>query len=96
MSDPSAAEAVELDPAQQARLLADTEDFKEKMKYVGLQIHMLPPEEKAKFGGEFKDVSKSLNKLRRVLAQKEQAQLEWYEFNWQMWGCVLAMLLIFG
>lgn len=85
-----------MDPAVQAQLAAEALDFQEKMKYIGLQIQMLQPEEKTKFNKEFKGVGKSLNSLRKVLARKERDELAWYEFNWLMVACVAGLLLIFG
>lgn len=89
-------EQAEMDPAVQAKLAADALDFQQKMKYIGLQIQMLEPAEKAQFTHEVKGVGKSLNTLRKALAQKERAEMAWYEFNWLMIACVFAMLLIFG
>lgn len=89
-------EPAQMDPAVQAKLVADAQDFQQKMKYIGLQIDMLPPDEKSKFTNEFKGVGKTLNTLRKVLLRKERDEMAWYEFNWLMVGCVAGLLLIFG
>lgn len=94
MSEPQ-----DVDPALEAQIRADAEGFKDRMKYIGLQINLLPKNEKSKFDSEFKGIGKSLSLLRRSLLAKRREQEAWYTTaydNWLVGLCALAVLLLFG
>lgn len=82
-------------PSTMSALEIDAEIFKDKMKYISLQIGLLEPEEKTKFSSDFKVISKSMLKLRKAMRAKESTEAE-YEIPWLFLGCVTVMLLIFG
>lgn len=74
-------------------MAADSAKFKERMAYVSLQIDLLEPEEKMRFEGEFKDVSKSMLPLRKAMHRKEKID---DGIPWEFYGCVALLLLLFG
>lgn len=82
--------------AAASNLNFDAEDFKNKMKYINVQMDLLSKEDKAKFAGEYKTIGKSLNTLRKVMARKQNQELSWYEFDYYFVGCALLLIILFG
>lgn len=83
-------------PPTPSSLELESQAFKDKMEYISLQIELLKPAEKTKFTNDFKVVGKSLNALRKVLKNKESDTPKEWEINYEFFGCVLLMVLIFG
>lgn len=83
---PSEQEAVE-------RLVQmDKENLVDKIKYMGLHVESMGPQEKGQYTSQFDMLAKSLGKLRRVLRKKMPQDL----YHWKFWLCLTLLVVIYG